>query len=135
MAKKKYIETPEKLYELFQQYKKHVKAKPFKIKDWVGKDAFEVQREKEKPLTMEGFECFIPITETLHQYFSNRDNAYSEYVAICSRIKAEIREDQISGGMAGVYNPSVTQRLNNLVDKSEQKQIKVGKDLEDEQYI
>lgn len=134
MGKKKYIETPEKLYELFQQYKESVKSKPFKVKDWVGKDADEVQREKEKPLTMEGFECFIPITETIHQYFCNQNNAYNEYVSICSRIKKEIREDQIAGGMAGIYNPSITQRLNGLVDKTEQKVVKVGKDLEDEEY-
>jgi hypothetical protein len=36
--------------------------------------------------------------------------------------------------MAGIYNPSITQRLNGLVDKTEQKVVKVGKDLEDETY-
>ena len=31
----------------------------------------------------------------------------------------EIRQDQIEGGMSGIYNPSITQRLNGLTDKSE----------------
>jgi len=30
-----------------------------------------------------------------------------------------IRQDQISGGMVGQYNPSITQRLNGLVEKSQ----------------
>lgn len=135
MAKKKYIETPEKLYELFEEYKQKVKANPFKVKDWVGKDAEEVQREKEKPLTMEGFECFVPLNETLDQYFSNKDNRYSEYIAVCSRIRKEIKDDQIAGGMAGLYNASITQRLNNLVDKKEVLIPKVGKDAEEEKYV
>ena len=122
MAKHKYIETPEKLYELFKQYKEFVKSKPYLVKDWVGKDGFEVKREKEKPLTMEGFECYLydnDIIADLGHYLMNRDNVYSEYVTICTRIKKEIRDDQIGGGMAGIYNPSITQRLNGLVEKSE----------------
>jgi hypothetical protein len=40
-------------------------------------------------------------------------------VVICSHIREEIRENQILGGMIGVYNPSITQRLNGLTDKTE----------------
>lgn len=122
MAKDKYIETPEKMWALFEAYRADIKSKPFKVKDWVGKDGMQVEREKEKPLTMEGFENYVfnqGLNGELHQYFSNRDNAYSDYVAICSRIRNTIREDQISGGMAGMYNPSITQRLNGLVEKTD----------------
>jgi hypothetical protein len=31
-----------------------------------------------------------------------------------------IRQDQIEGGMAGVYNPSITQRLNGLKENIEE---------------
>jgi hypothetical protein len=48
-------------------------------------------------------------------------NNYNEYQPICSRIKEQIRQDQIEGGMVGQYNPSITQRLNNLTDKQEHK--------------
>jgi hypothetical protein len=123
MGKHKYIETPEKLYELFCEYKDFVKAKPFLVKDWVGKDAEPVYREKEKPLTIEGFECYLydkDIIGDLSNYFANSDNKYSEYSTICSRIKKEVRNDQIAGGMAGVYNPSITQRLNGLKEQTEQ---------------
>jgi len=120
MAKHKYIETPAKLWEYFLAYKREVKAIPFKIKDWVGKDGFEVEREKEKPLTMEGFENYVfelGIANDLSHYFSNYENRYEDFVAICRAIKKLIRDDQITGGMAGIYNPSITQRLNGLSDK------------------
>jgi hypothetical protein len=124
MGKNKYIETPDKLWEYFLSYKTEVKSKPFLIKDWVGKDAVDVYREKEKPLTIEGFECWLydqNIISHLSDYFANSDNKYSEYSTICLRVKKAVRQDQIEGGMAGVYNPSITQRLNNLVEKTETK--------------
>ena len=122
MGKRKYIETPEILWEHFQNYKKETKSKPFLIKDWVGKDAFNVQREKERPLTIEGFECWLfdnEIISDLGKYFSNDGDNYSDYRTICSRVKKAVRQDQIEGGMAGMYNPSITQRLNNLVEKTQ----------------
>ena len=33
----------------------------------------------------------------------------------------DIRNNQIEGGMAGIYNPSITQRLNGLVERTENK--------------
>lgn len=122
MAKHKYIETPEKMWELFQAYKKEAKNKPFLQHDFVGKDGEPVYREKERCLSMEGFECYCLENESdVHNYFDNADNRYDEYKTICSRIKKEIRKDQIEGGMAGVYNPSITQRLNGLKEQSETK--------------
>lgn len=125
MPKPKLISSPDELYTLFLAYKKYIKADPIKIKDWVGKNAMKVDREKEKPLTMEGFENYVAdipgMPMSLDQYFSNKDKRYVKYVSICSRIKRMIRQDQIEGGMAGVYNPSITQRLNGLAEKTETK--------------
>ena len=120
MAKNKYIESPELLLELFEKYVAETKSKPFLIKDWVGGIGKEVLREKEKPLTLEGFSvyCFNAIGGCM-QYFKNVDDRYIEYIPICSHIKELIRLDQISGGMAGIYNPSITQRLNGLKEQTE----------------
>ena len=71
---------------------------------------------------MEGFEnyCFEKkIINDLGDYFSNKDERYNEFATICSRIRKHIRQDQIEGGMANIYNSSITQRLNGLVDKQE----------------
>jgi hypothetical protein len=119
MGKHKYIETPEKMWELFIEYKNSVKDNPAKIQDYVGKDAEMVYREKEKPLTFEGFECYLfdnGIISDLSKYFANTDSKYSEYCAICSHIRKVIKNDQIQGGMIGIYNPSITQRLNGLTE-------------------
>jgi len=122
MGKNKYIATPEILWQHFLDYKEYVKKNPIIVKDWVGKDATDVYREKERPLTIEGFENYLEdqeIINDLSNYFANSNNAYSDYSTICSRIKRNVRQDQIEGGMAGIYNPSITQRLNGLVDKKE----------------
>lgn len=120
MAKKKYIETPEKMWELFEAYRKDVKDNPRFVFDYVGRDGTEVQKKLERPLTIEGFKnyCFQVVGD-ITAYLVNRDDAYKEYSTICSRIKEVIRQDQIEGGMVGQYNPSITQRLNNLTDKQE----------------
>jgi hypothetical protein len=115
----KNIENPELMWEYFVNYKKLVKESPIIIKDWVGKDADQVYREKEKPLTMVGFQNYLDdqnIITDVTDYFENKDNRYADFVRICSRIKRNIQEDQISGGMVGIYNPSITQRLNGLTD-------------------
>ena len=118
------LNSPEQLYELFIKYKDDVKANP-RIKHVFGGKDFEERAEPlERPLTMEGFEVFCwDEVGMVEDYFLNRDKRYSEYTAICSRIRKEIREDQITGGMVGQYNPSITQRLNNLKEQVEQTNI------------
>jgi len=116
----KYIETPEILLELFEEYRLLTKGRPILVQDFVGKDGQEVDRKKERPLTMEGFEnhCAAKgVIQDLGHYFANTGGKYESFRTICSRIRREIRQDQIEGGMAGIYNPSITQRLNNLVEK------------------
>jgi hypothetical protein len=120
MGKPKYIETPEKMYELFEAYK--ASRKPREIQKATVKGV--VSEFHMPPLTMEGFDIFVMNYEGIEsrgvdQYFINKDGAYSAYLGICSRIKREIRNDQIEGGMVGQYNPSITQRLNNLTEKTD----------------
>ena len=122
MGKNKYIETPQKMWELFEQYKAYSKSRQILVQDFVGKDGDEVNRKKERPLTIDGFECWCydnDIISDLSQYFANTEQRYNEYQTICSRIRKAVRTDQIEGGMSGIYNPSITQRLNGLTDKSE----------------
>ena len=114
--------TPEELWDEFSEYCVNTKKQPILVKDWIGPKAVEVFREKEAPLTMEGFKLHLwdkGIADGGRDYFNNKGAAYEEFTAICQRIKEAIRADQIKGGMAGIYNPSITQRLNGLVEKQE----------------
>lgn len=123
MGRPKYIETPNKLWDLFLAYKKQVKENPVLVKDWVGKDANPIYREKEKPLTMVGFECFVMDNSKiscpdLTNYFEGKES-YKDYFPIASRIKKEIESDQITGGMTMIYSQSITARINGLTEKQD----------------
>jgi hypothetical protein len=87
---------------------------------YVGKDGSEVNQAMKVPMTFEGFKRFCRSKYgCVEQYFSNQDEVYNEYINICRAIKDEIREQQIIGGLLGFYNPSITQRLNGLTDKTQ----------------
>lgn len=125
MAKHKYVETPEILYELFEKYKIGVLENP-RHQYQLSKTGETIPVPLRVPLTMEGFENYCEENiGCVHQYFGNQDKAYGEYLAICSRIKRLIRQDQIEGGMTGQYNPSITQRINGLAEKTENKTIEI----------
>jgi len=116
MAKHKYIETPEKLLEIFKAYQGSLvpraieKATPRGV----------ITEMHTPPLTMDGFEVYcFENGVTVEHYFRNTNEAYNDYCGICSYIKKVIRKDQIEGGMVGQYNPSITQRLNNLTEKTD----------------
>jgi hypothetical protein len=123
MPKNKYIETPAVMWDLFCAYKTQTKETPIKKHVFVGKDGDSADEKRERPLTIEGFENYVAdldIIQDLGDYFENRNKGYSDYIPVCRRIKRVIRQDQIEGGMAMIYHPSITQRLNGLVDKKEE---------------
>ena len=111
------------LQKAWEGYKKHLtkEAEKWQKIQYVGKDGERVTDNMKVPLTLEGFEryCYDNYG-CVSQYFDNKDKLYGDFVAICSRIRKEIREDQIVGGLLGVYNPSITQRLNNLKETTDQ---------------
>jgi hypothetical protein len=121
MAKHKYIKSPEELYDMWTAYKTHVKSNPrFKYILSV-KTGLMVPEPLECPLTQNGFEafCYNKFNVSINHYFDNQSGAYDEYCTVCMRIINERKDDQITGGMVGQYNASITQRLNGLTEKTE----------------
>jgi hypothetical protein len=119
MAKPKYIKTPEILWEMFEAYREKTQSNP-RLIDKALQSGKVVQEALRVPLTLEGFEVWgYEQGVTLEHYFRNTNGAYEDYCTICQRIKKSIRQDQIEGGMVGQYNPSITQRLNNLTEKTD----------------
>lgn len=116
------FKSPHGLELAWKAYKDHLieeASKWLKIQ-YVGKEGQRMTDEMKLPYTMDGFEVFCYNNYgTVEQYFKNKDGYYTDFVPICSHIKKEIRENQITGGMLGIYNPSITQRLNSLVEKVE----------------
>lgn len=137
----KNIESSEIMWELFEAYRVKIKGNPIKIveqkrgnvylsgKQSLTSEDFLKELKKmtidlpvQRPLTMEGFLNYLDdegvITDAT-DYFENKQGRYSDFVRVCSHIRRVIRQDQIEGGMAGIYNPSITQRLNNLTEHTE----------------
>jgi hypothetical protein len=117
------FKTPEELEKVWIAYKADLKKKEAEwIKvQYVGKDGDKKEDSLKIPLTLEGLKryCWDEKIGDISSYFSNDRGLYEVFTMICSRIKNEIRENQIIGGLVGLFNPSITQRLNNLADKSE----------------
>ena len=116
------FQSPEDLGKAWAAFKEDVKAQgaQWKRVQYVGKDGIKKEDACKVPLTLEGFKRFCRNNYgDVQQYFDNKDGYYEDFVVICRAIREEIREDQIIGGLLSFYNPSITQRLNNLVDKQE----------------
>lgn len=120
------FKSPEDLKKAFNEYKDDLKKQESEWTkvQYVGKEGDRVEDELKLPLTMEGFELFCYDNYgCVEQYFKNQDNYYEDFIPICSRIRKEIRNNQITGGMLGLFNTSITQRLNNLKEQIEQENI------------
>ena len=111
------FKTPDELAGAWSEYKASLtdEAKRWPKVQYVGKDGDRVEDYPKLPLTMEGFYvwCFNTFG-TVREYFLNREGRYDDFNTICSHIREEIRHDQITGGLLGNYNASITQRLNGL---------------------
>lgn len=118
----KAIETPEELLKLFQDFKKWVEVNPYKWHDFVGKDAEEVWKERQRPLTWIGFEGYLAREGHLvhlGHYEQNTGGAYDDFLPIIRVIKRECSADIIEGAMSGVFNQNIAARLEGLADKKE----------------
>lgn len=122
MGRDKIIESPEELYSLFQQYKDWTKHNPYLWHDYVGKDAEEVWKRRERPITWIGFEgwlCETGVITQLTHYEQNTNESYTKFLPIIRAIKKECSRDIIEGAMAGVYNQNLAARLEGLADKKD----------------
>ena len=120
----KAISHPDEFRVAFDEYKKATKANPFLVLDFVGKDGNPVHREKERPLTVAGYEnylCEKYDIVTIQQYLENRDGRYDSYVSILAWVRNVIAQEQDEGAMAQVYSPNYAARLRGLSENINQK--------------
>ena len=114
--------TPVELTIAWEAFKDDLKAQAenWKTVQYVGKDGARKTDNMKVPMTFEGFKRYCTDNYgCVEQYFTNQGKLYEDFVGVCRAIKNEIREDQIVGGMLGVYNASITQRLNNLKEQTD----------------
>lgn len=114
MAKHKYIETPEELLSLWDQYKEQVGVETIEQATPKGEI---VTLSIRKPLLRSGFEAFVFRLKGFNvcQYLDNQDKAYTEYLGVITCIRKEWETDQVSGTLTGKYKaPNLTARLNGI---------------------
>jgi uncharacterized UBP type Zn finger protein len=119
----KNIETPEKMWELFQEYRDWCKDNPYRVHDFVGKDGNSVERMKERPLTQNGFDNWLAqnglISYNIDHYRYNLNGGYDEYVNVMKLIDSITKDDQLCGAMCGVYAHQITSKLLGLIEKTD----------------
>ena len=124
MGKHKYIETPEKLWELFCSYVEHERNNPMYKRDYVGKDGEEKDTPLQVPITFEGFECYLwdlGIISDLGDYSKNDNDRYRDYAPIITRIRQNCFVQNFKGASVGVFNHNIIARKLGLVEKQESK--------------
>lgn len=123
----KKIESPEKLYEYFQQYERHRKDNPKLENVYNVKLDLQASIQREIPLTWDSFEIWLRkngIITRLDHYKDNKDGVYDEFLYIIRAIDQEIKDDKMSGAFAGIYQHNIIARDLGLIDKSD-KHVKV----------
>lgn len=121
---------PDELKTAWEAYKANLseEAKKWPKVQYVGKDGDRVIDYPIVPMTLEGFYVYCYNNHgVVRHYFLNTEGYYDDFCTICSHIKEEIRQQQITGGLLGFYNPSITQRLNGLTEKTDNKTEVSGK--------
>jgi len=119
----KHIETPEKLWELFEEYKKETLKEKIVMPQSHVKLGI-VYLDFYPPLTEQDFERWLANKSIISQtkdYFTNRDERYSDYVPIVMRIKNEIYAHNFKYASIGAFKENLIARQLGLVDKSENK--------------
>lgn len=119
-GKPKVIETPEKMWQLFEQYKEDTKINP---RQQAVNSKHGIQNiPLERPLTWQGFDIWLRNNGIIHDskaYRLNVKDGYNEYRTIITRIHDEIYNDKFEGASVGQFNANIIARDLGLVDKRE----------------
>lgn len=110
--------TPEELWGKACEYFQWCDEHPIIQKDWVGKDADEVEREKPVPYTLDGLCFYLGITDdTLRNY--GKEKGYELYFGVYTRIMQVVRAQKFTGAAVGLFNASIIARDLGLSEKTE----------------
>jgi hypothetical protein len=133
--KQKYIESPEKLWQMWEEYKKEIDSAP-DIEEVVTAKGDIVHKAIKKPYLRVGFEAYVFRAYGFHvkQYLENQDKLYDSYMGVVTHIRNEYENDQLSGTLTGRYKaPNLIARMHGLVEKTENQNTNIIKVIEPEE--
>jgi len=116
------FETPEILWQHYQDYRLDILMNPIYVKKWVGKDAKEVKEAHFEPPTWRGFEAYLfeeGIAVNLDRYRRNVEGAYEDFIGIVRAIGADMFRKKFFGASIGIYQHNIIARELGLADVQE----------------
>ncbi len=118
----KNIETPERMWELFTEYKTWCKSNPRYENVVIPREMTTLARELERPLTWNGFDtwlCDNGIIQDTEHYRANLNGNYTLYLGVITRIRKTMDADKFEGATVGIYNANIIARDLGMVDKQD----------------
>jgi hypothetical protein len=114
----KLFATPELLWEAACEYFEWCRENPWIKKDWVGKDADEVERETERPFTLTGLCIYLDCSSSYFRSFkSTLQEKDKDFLTIITRIEEIIYTQKFEGAAVGAFNANIIARDLGLSDK------------------
>ena len=120
------IESPEVLWQYFRDYIEYAKNNPMYKIEYVGKEGREEFKSLAIPITFEGFECYLAdqdIIQDLGDYASNKNDRYSEFSTIITRIRKNCFVNNFNGAAVGLFSPNIIARKLGLKEQVEQTNV------------
>jgi hypothetical protein len=125
------IETAEEIRDLYIAYVNELNSQPHLEKDWVGKDAMEVEREKKVPQEKDAFSLYCGLSgwRILESYKKRGD----DFMQIITYIETSIQVNQKLGAIVGYFKENIIARMQGINDSQKvEGSIKLG--IEKESY-
>lgn len=107
--------SPEILWEACKEYFEYTSNRVWTKKDWVGKDAVEVDREVSPPFTKNSLFIFLDINRSTWDEYRQKEG----FSAITTRVETIIFNQKFEGASVGAYNANIIARELGLADKRE----------------
>ncbi len=129
---KKIFKSPKLLWEAACEYFKHTDDRKWIKKDWVGKDAKEVDRESSAPYTLAGLCLYLGVNEAYFRQFTDntKDKSFS---TVINQIKQVIYVQKFEGAAVGAFNANIISRDLGLKEHTQNEQIVIIPDITPEQ--
>lgn len=130
-GREKLFNTPQLLWEAAVDYFEATDKRKWIKKDWVGKDALEVERETETPYTLSGLCLYFDCSRHWWNEFKNAGHA--EFLEVITRIDNIIYTQKFEGAAVGAFNANIIARDLGLKEQMENIQAIIAPELTPEQ--
>jgi len=104
--------SPTLLWEACCEYFEATDTRKWVRKDWVGKDAVEVERETDTPYTLTGLYVFLDISKQTWSDYRDREG----FIDVITRVEQIMYTQKFEGATVGAFNANIIARDLGLKD-------------------